>query len=193
GRADRLRAARSRDGDRARTADRAPSRATVPGMAHFGDFQYEIYLQGTAGQRPALPIAAADLERAAQQAMSPQAVGYVAGGAGSGQNLGGNPGGGDRRGVVPRVLRRGAERDLSTTVLGTAMPAPVLLAPVGVLGILHPDGELAVARGAGSLGVPVVLSTLGSVPPEDVAAELGGSPRWFQLYWPSDRDVAASL
>src|SRR5262249_46966283 len=42
-------------------------------------------------------------------------------------------------------------------------------------------------------GVPMVLSTLGSVPLEEVAAELGDSPRWFQLYWPSDRDVAASL
>ncbi len=162
-------------------------------MAHFGDFQYEIYLQGAAGQRPALPITHDELERAATEAMTPEGRGYVAGGAGSEQTVRANREAFDRWRIVPRMLRGVAERDLSTSVLGTRMPAPVLLAPVGVLGILHPDGELAAARGAAGLGVPMVLSTLGSVPMEDVAEALGETPRWFQLYWPSNRDVAASL
>ncbi len=162
-------------------------------MAHFGDFQYEIYLQGSAGQLPALPITHDDLEQAAHAVMSPEGRGYVAGGASSEQTVRANREAFDRWRIVPRMLRGTAERDLSTTVLDTAMPAPVMLAPVGVLGILHPDGELAAARGAASLGVPMVLSTLGSVPMEDVAAELGDTPGWYQLYWPSNRDVAASL
>jgi isopentenyl diphosphate isomerase/L-lactate dehydrogenase-like FMN-dependent dehydrogenase len=86
-----------------------------------------------------------------------------------------------------------AERDLAVTVLGTELAAPVLLAPVGVLSIVHPDGERAVARAAAGLGVPMVLSNAASSSIEDVAGEMGDAPRWFQLYWPADRDLAASF
>jgi isopentenyl diphosphate isomerase/L-lactate dehydrogenase-like FMN-dependent dehydrogenase len=82
---------------------------------------------------------------------------------------------------------------MSTTVLGTTFPAPLALAPVGVQGIVHPDAELAVARAAASLGVPMVLSTVSSYRLEEVADALGDSPRWFQLYWPRDSEVAASF
>src|SRR5262249_14634418 len=78
-------------------------------------------------------------------------------------------------------------------LLGRRLPAPVLLAPVGVQSMLHPDAELAVARAARSLGVPVVLSSVSSTPLEAVAEALGESPRWFQLYWPNDPALAASL
>ena len=64
-----------------------------------------------------------------------------------------------RRRIVPRMLRDVAERDLSTTVLGTEMPAPLLLAPIGVQTIVHPEGELATARAAAALGVPMIAST----------------------------------
>jgi L-lactate dehydrogenase (cytochrome) len=75
------------------------------------------------------------------------------------------------------------------------MAAPVLLAPVGVLGIVHAEAELAVARAAASLGVPMTLSTVSSFSQEQVAATLagGGGCGWYQLYWPRDRDVAASF
>jgi isopentenyl diphosphate isomerase/L-lactate dehydrogenase-like FMN-dependent dehydrogenase len=162
-------------------------------MAHFGDFQSEIYLQGVAGTPPGLPVGAADLERAALAAMTPEARGYVAGSAGTERTARANAEAFDRWRIMPRMLRGTAERDWSVSVLGTQAPAPVLLAPVGVLGIVYPDGELAVARAAASLGVPMVLSTLSSVPMEQVAEALGGSPGWYQLYWPRDREVAASL
>jgi len=84
-----------------------------------------------------------------------------------------------------------AQRDLTTTILGTSMPAPVLLAPVGVLGIVHPGRELAVARAAAALGVPMILSTAATSTMEEVA-EVGG-PRWYQLYWPKSRELAASF
>ena len=86
-----------------------------------------------------------------------------------------------------------AQRDLSTAVLGTAMAAPVLLAPVGVLSIVHADAERAVARAAAALGLAMVVSTASSTSMEDLQTELAGSPAWYQLYWPKDRDVAASL
>jgi lactate 2-monooxygenase len=64
---------------------------------------------------------------------------------------------------------------------------------VGVQSIIHPQGELPVARAARALGVPMVLSTVSSNRLEDVAAELGPTPRWFQLYWPKDPELAASF
>ncbi|HEX5496104.1 MAG TPA: alpha-hydroxy-acid oxidizing protein [Mycobacteriales bacterium] len=159
----------------------------------FGDFQFELYLRGLAGTAPELPMTGAGVEAAALARMSPRAAGYVAGGAGAEQTVRANREAFERWRIVPRMLRGITERDLSTTVCGTAMPAPVLLAPVGVLGIVHPDAERAVARAAAATGVPMVLSTAASTPLEDVAAEAGDAPRWYQLYWPADRSVAASL
>jgi lactate 2-monooxygenase len=169
-------------------------------MPGFGDFQYEIYLSGLGGQRPSLPITAAELEAVAKEHLSPEAYHYVAGSAGAETTAAANLTALARWQIVPRHLRGIAERDLSIDLLGLHLPAPVLLAPVGVLGIVHPDAELAVARAAGALGVPMVLSTVASSSIEAVAAELAGAsppdaptPAWFQLYWPRERSVAASF
>jgi isopentenyl diphosphate isomerase/L-lactate dehydrogenase-like FMN-dependent dehydrogenase len=95
--------------------------------------------------------------------------------------------------IVPRMLRDVSSRDLSTSILGTALPAPVLLAPVGVQSIVHPEAELAVGRAAGALGVPAILSTAASHSMEQVAEAMGEAARWYQLYWPRDRELAASF
>jgi isopentenyl diphosphate isomerase/L-lactate dehydrogenase-like FMN-dependent dehydrogenase len=99
----------------------------------------------------------------------------------------------DKWRIVPRMLRDATKRDVATSVLGTALPAPVLLAPVGVQSIVHHDGELATARAAAALGVPMILSTASSNTIEDVAAASGAGPRWFQLYWPNDPDLCVSI
>ncbi|GAA5066699.1 isopentenyl diphosphate isomerase/L-lactate dehydrogenase-like FMN-dependent dehydrogenase [Thermocatellispora tengchongensis] len=156
-------------------------------------YQFEIYLDGLAGRRPAFPTDLTMLEEAARARMEPEAFGYVSGGAGSGATVRANREAFDRWRIVPRMLRDVSKRDLGTTVLGTAMPAPVMTAPVGVLSIAHPEGELAVARAAASLGVPIVLSTAASYTMEEVAEAGGDGPRWYQLYWPKDRDLAISL
>ncbi len=98
--------------------------------------------------------------------------------------------------IVPRMLRDVSQRDLATSVLGTALPAPVLLAPVGVQSIVHPDAELAVGRAAAAHGLPAILSTAASNTLEDVAAAMEPTPpasRWYQLYWPRERELAASF
>jgi isopentenyl diphosphate isomerase/L-lactate dehydrogenase-like FMN-dependent dehydrogenase len=95
--------------------------------------------------------------------------------------------------IVPRMLRGVTERDLSTTVLGTPMAAPVLTAPIGVLGLVHEEADLAVTRAAAALGLASVLSTASSTTLEDVAAAAPDAPRWFQLYWPRDPELAESL
>lgn len=159
----------------------------------FSSYGAEIYLGGSAGQRPALPTDPDRLEEAARAVLVDTAFWYVAGGAGSGATMRANRAAFDRYGLVPRMLRGNPVRDWSTTVLGTAMPAPVLLAPIGVQSILHPGGELATARAAAQLGLPMVLSTAASHTIEEVAAVSGAGPRWFQLYWPTEDAVTISL
>jgi L-lactate dehydrogenase (cytochrome) len=160
----------------------------------FSAFQSEIYLNGALGVRPDLPIDPASLEAAARERFSPEAFGYVAGSAGTESTARANRDAFERWRIVPRFLGQDVSvRDLSTTVLGTPMPAPVVLGPVGVQGIVHPDAEVAVARAASDLKLPMALSTVSSYPLEEVASACGESPRWFQLYWPRDREVGASL
>jgi lactate 2-monooxygenase len=163
-------------------------------MADFADYYREVYAYGLSGQTPSVPVAVAELERRAEEAMDERAANYVFAAAGAEDTMRANRSAFDRRRIVPRMLRDVAERELSTTVLGTAMPAPLLLAPIGVQAIVHPDGELASARAAAALGVPMIASTAAHFTLEEIA-EAGGAeaPRWFQLYWPNDRELAASL
>ena len=162
---------------------------TVP----FSGYAAEIYLRGLADQHPDLPTDPSQLEDAARAALAPGPFGYVAGGAGTGATMRANRAAFDKVALVPRMLRETTNRSWSATLLGTPMPAPVLLAPVGVLSIVHPDGELAVARAASELGVPMVLSTAASHTIEEVAAASGAGPRWFQLYWPTEDEVTVSI
>jgi lactate 2-monooxygenase len=159
----------------------------------FADFQLEIYARGAAGERPGLPMSLAALEERAAAAMSPEALGYVAGGAGAERTMKSNLEAFARRRIVPRMLRDVSVRTLRKSVLGTDMPAPVMLAPVGVQSIVHPDGELAAARAAAAVGLPFIASTAASHSIEEIAGAMGGASRWFQLYWPKDRALASSF
>ncbi|GIV59905.1 MAG: oxidoreductase [Rhodothermaceae bacterium] len=155
--------------------------------------QLQIYLAGMQGQKPPLPVAFEELERLAAERMKPEAFAYVAGGAGGEETMRANRAAFRRWRLVPRMLRDVARRDLSVELLGRRLPAPVLLAPVGVLGIVHEEGELAVARAARDLGLPFLLSTVASKPIEAVAGVMGEAPRWFQLYPGRHPEVTASL
>ncbi|WP_370947589.1 lactate 2-monooxygenase [Amycolatopsis sp. cg5] len=159
----------------------------------FGSYQNEIYLQGYGGTLPLCSTDATKLEESAKELMGPGPFSYVAGAAGSGATARANRAAFDSWRIVPRMLTGATERDLSTTVLGTKLPGPLLVAPVGVQSIVHPDAEKATARAAASVGLPFILSTASSTSIEDAAEANGDGPRWFQLYWPSDHDVCASI
>jgi lactate 2-monooxygenase len=164
-------------------------------VPNHGDWQFSIYMEGLTGVRPRLPMSYAELERRAQEVMTEEVWSYVAGGAGDERTQRANVTAFDRWGLVPRVLSGAAQRDLSVELFGTRLPTPLLLAPVGVIGICDRDGhgDLLTARAAASSGVPMVASTLTQDPLEQVAAELGGTPGWFQLYPPNDRELTESL
>jgi len=151
--------------------------------------QNAIYVSGEAPG----PVAAEDWEARARDVLEPGPFDYIAGGAGSEATMRANLEAFSRRRLRPRMLTGNRERDLSVDVLGTRSPAPFLLAPIGVLSIAHPEGEVAVARAAAATGVPMILSTAASHPLEEAAEAMGDAPRWFQLYWGNDREVAASL
>ena len=157
------------------------------------DWQSQIYLRGLMGLAPAVPIALSLLEQKAKDALRPEAWDYVAGGAGGEDTMRANLDAFRRWRIVPRMLRDVSQRDLSVELLGLKLPAPVLLGPVGVQEIVHPEGELPAARAAASLGIPFVLSTAGSRSIEQVAQVMGSAPRWYQLYWSKDPEIAASM
>ncbi|MFF3374726.1 alpha-hydroxy-acid oxidizing protein [Streptomyces sp. NPDC002680] len=161
----------------------------------FADYQNEIYLNGLGGVLPSFPMEFAELEERARAALPPSVWSYVAGGAGDERTQRANVEAFARWGLIPRMLVGAAQRDLTVELFGTTLPSPVFLAPIGVIGLCAQDGhgDLATARAAARTGAPMVASTLSVDPLEDVAAELGDTPGFFQLYTPTDRSIAESL
>jgi len=153
----------------------------------------EIYLRGMGDIRPDFTTDPIALEAYAREHVAPSPYWYAAGSAGTGATARANREAFDHWRIVPRVLTGATGRDPSTTLFGTRLAAPIITAPVGVQGIMHADAELAVARVAAQLGLPMTLSTVSSFALEEVAEASGAGTRWFQLYWPNDEDVCASF
>jgi L-lactate dehydrogenase (cytochrome) len=155
--------------------------------------QARIYQEGVSGRRPRVPVAWSKLEERARRAMSRAAYAYVAGAAGLEDTMAANRAGFARWRIVPRVLRDVSGRDPGVELFGRRLPAPLLLCPVGVLEMAHPDADVAVARAAAAEGVPLIISNQASRPMEEIAGAMGSSPRWFQLYWSTEDRVVESL
>ena len=150
--------------------------------------------RGSGGKTPEQPVSVEELEREAGSVLSQAAYDYVAGGAGSEDTMRANLEAFRRCRIVPRYLRDVSRRDLGVELLGAA---PAVADPAGA------------DRRAGrsctrtpswpSRGPPrrwesrSILSTVSSTPMEQVAAEMGEAPRWFQLYWPRSDELAASF
>ncbi|MDQ4490092.1 alpha-hydroxy-acid oxidizing protein [Sinomonas sp. ASV486] len=155
--------------------------------------QARIYRNGVFGRRAAVPTNPAELERRALARMSREARGYVATGAGMGSTMAANRAAFDRWRLVPRLARDVSARDTSVELFGRRHPAPFLAAPIGVLELAHPAGDLAAARAARAAGVPMIISSQASYAMESIAAQLGDTERWFQLYWSSEDAVVESF
>lgn len=156
--------------------------------------QQNVYASGMlADESPEHPVQYEKLEREALEAMSDEAAAYVAGGAGTENTIIENRRAFDDWRIVPRMLRDVSERNLRVKPFDREFEVPVMLAPLGVLSIIHEEGELAVARAAADLDVPMMLSSASSYTMEEVADELGETPKWFQLYWSSDPKIARSF
>jgi lactate 2-monooxygenase len=158
--------------------------------------QQQIYTLGLTGGALSVPVSLSLLEQKAKEILSPPAFDYVAGGASGEDTMRANREAFYHCRIVPRMLRDVSQRDLSVELFGVQLPAPVILGPVGVQGILHKDGELASACAAAALGLPFTLSTAASRSIEEVARaadSAGNGVRWFQLYWGKNPELTVSM
>ena len=157
------------------------------------DRQKEIFVNGLSHQRPLVPLSFSELEAKAKSVMSKKAFAYVAGGAGNGSTMERNRSAFHEWQILPRMLKDVSVRDTSIELFGRKLPSPFLLTPIGVSELAHPQADIAVAKAASKLKVPMIFSNQASFPMEKVAQEMGDSPRWFQLYWSKSDELVASL
>jgi isopentenyl diphosphate isomerase/L-lactate dehydrogenase-like FMN-dependent dehydrogenase len=134
-----------------------------------------------------------DYAEAARERLEPGPYGYVVGGAGDERTLRGNAAAFERWELRPRVLVDVGSVSTATTVLGSEVALPVLVAPTAFQRLCDPEGELATARAAASAGTVMTLSTLSSATPAELAEAAPGASQWFQLYWSRDRGFTQSL
>ncbi|MDQ3017126.1 MAG: alpha-hydroxy-acid oxidizing protein, partial [Bacteroidota bacterium] len=155
--------------------------------------QRDIYLKGFAGKKPVIPISFQMLEDKARFFLSKEAFAYIAGGAGSECTINYNRQALDFVKIHPRMLGGVQEVRMQLKWREHALPAPFLLAPIGVLELAHPKGDLAVAKAASQMGVPMVISCQASYPMEAIAQQLGDTPRLFQLYYSKSQALSRSF
>lgn len=164
-------------------------------MAHYADYQHEIYFGGLNGIRPKFPVDTKTLEARAEAAMSPDLLSYIQGGCGDEFTQNRNVSAFHDWGIIPRMLVDCSSRDLTVELFGDTLPAPVFMAPIGVIGMCSQDGhgDIATAKAAHITGLPVMASTLANDPIEDVGKAVGDGIGYFQLYTPRNRELAHSL
>lgn len=133
-----------------------------------------------------------DLEPLAREKLSQMAYEYIAGGAEDEWTVRENRAAWNRVQLLPRVLMDVQERNLQTTVVGTQVGFPVLVAPMGFHGLCHSEAELATVRGTAAANTLFVASTASNVTLEQIAAETD-APKWFQLYVYRDRERTRDL
>jgi 4-hydroxymandelate oxidase len=137
-------------------------------------------------------INVSDFEQAAKQRVEASAWDYIQGGSGDETTLRRNRAAFEEVVLRPRVLRDVHACDLTTRVLGATLKAPILVAPVGLQMLVHPEGEEATARGAAGGGSLMIVSTMSSVSVEKIGAAAGG-PFWYQVYVFRDREQTIRL
>ena len=164
-------------------------------MAHYGDYQNELYGAGLRGVLPKAPVDFASLEARANAAMPLYVLDYVQGGCGDEHTQRHNADAFRHWGMVPRMMVDCTARDLSVELFGLTLPTPIFMAPIGVTGICTQDGhgDLAAARASAATGVPLMVSTLTNDPLEAVVQAAGDTPAFFQLYTPKNVELAESL
>jgi isopentenyl diphosphate isomerase/L-lactate dehydrogenase-like FMN-dependent dehydrogenase len=140
------------------------------------------------------PLNVWDYERLAEEKLDANAHAYFAGGAGDEVTLRDNLAAFERRKLRPRMLVDVRSVSTATTVLGTEISLPIIVAPLAMQRMAHPDGELATARAAAAAGTIMCLSSAATSSPAEVAAAAPDAPRWFQVYvWRSRSITEAAI
>ncbi|PNY25227.1 lactate 2-monooxygenase [Tolypocladium capitatum] len=176
---------------------------------------FAAYLQAViqrgivAGQMPVVTTNPNRLEEQAFGTMPRNGFNYIKGGAGESATMDANRLAFRQWKIVPRMLRPTNPRDLGVTLFGQrygeqpvalrdallmgGADTPVLMAPIGVQSLYHQDKEIGTANACAALRVPFTLSTASSTGIEELAKASPDGPKWFQLYWPTDEEITASI
>ncbi|SPT98994.1 putative oxidoreductase [Lysinibacillus capsici] len=152
----------------------------------------DLLLKNITAQAP-FPICFADLEKAVAEKIEAGPFGYIHSGAGGEQTLRNNRAAFEKYSIVPRFLNDVSNVDTSVHLFGKTYPTPLLFAPVGMNGMVHDEGELAVARTAQFLNIPYIQSTVSTFALEEVAQAAPSATKWFQLYWSTNEEIAFSM
>lgn len=165
---------------------------TEPSPASYSSFQRDIY---QSFRPPIFSTKPSEWEALARSKVTASNFGYVYGSASSAATAKANIEAFNRYRLRPRFLVNATRRDVSIELFGTKYESPLLVAPIGVQNIMHPDAEEATARACRSVGVPMILSTAATRTIEQVAEANADGNRWYQLYWPKPQceEVNASL
>ncbi|RPD56619.1 FMN-dependent alpha-hydroxy acid dehydrogenase [Lentinus tigrinus ALCF2SS1-7] len=160
--------------------------------------KWSAYMRDLFRTRQPPPLGSVDpdkIEAAAREKLkdSPGSFNFVFGYAGTGETYRANRRAFTKWQIVPRMLRDATHRNLETTIFGVTHPSPLIIAPIGCQALVHADGELATARAANALGIPMILSGAASQSLESVAQANANGTRWFQLYWPLNNDITLSM
>ncbi|KAI8629372.1 FMN-dependent dehydrogenase [Xylariaceae sp. FL1651] len=160
----------------------------------YGDYQEDLYSRGILqGIRPPTTTDPNKLRIQAMKAMRPEAYNYIAGGAGEGATMDANRLAFRQWKIIPRMMRPTMPRDLKVNLFGEQYDSPILVAPVGAQEVYHKDKEVGTAAACAELNVPFIMSTASTSTIQEVATACGDQPRWFQLYWPMDGEITASI
>lgn len=159
-------------------------------MSFGNEVQFKVYQQF---EKNIVPVSYEELEAKAKEKLHPKPFYYVAASAGAEFTAEENNRAFQKWKIVPRMLCNTFERDLSIELFGKKLSYPIMLAPIGVQSIVHPDGELASARAAAAMDIPYIASTASTYSLERIAEEIKDAPKWFQLYWSRDPELAASM
>jgi len=155
--------------------------------------QREIFIDGLAGKKPVTPVSYEGLEEKARRMLSPEAFAYLAGGAGHETTIAANRRALDEVKIHPHMLGGVQEVSIILKWRANTLPAPLLLAPIGVLELAHPNGDLEEAEAAAALQIPMTISSQASFPMEEIAKKLGDTPRLFQLYYSKSKELSKSF
>jgi len=155
--------------------------------------QKRIYIKGISGEKPGIPLSYEGMKSMARQKLSAEAFTYVAGGAGCEDTKAANRRAFTRWRICPSMLRGEESVDLSVKYFDQSHSSPFFLAPIGVLDMAYPKGDLHAAKAAAEEGVPFLFSNQASEPMEACAEEMGTADRWFQLYYSKSQDLVKSL
>ncbi len=129
----------------------------------------------------------------AKEILPKGAYDYVSSGSGKEETANKNIEAFSKWNIVPRMLRSVEKRSLATKIWDVSFKTPVMLAPVGFQTVIHPNGELAAVKAGAKLGIPYITSTVSSYSIEEIALAAPTTPKFFQLYWPGDDEIALSF